>query len=95
MRKYLPLALLLAGCSDGQDVVHADRIELIHIDTREQTMNVTVSAADGSRTTIAFSPDAAVQAQQQMARMVLLSVEDGEAPRVQQSAPVPTASTAR
>lgn len=83
MRKYLPLAaLLLAGCSE-RDVVHADSLERIHVDAVSQTLNLTVVSDDGRQTTIVFSPDAAVQAQGAMARMMLLTLQDAEAPRAQ------------
>lgn len=86
MSKHLPLALvLLAGCSDRGDVVHADSLELIRVDAISQTLNLTVVSGDGKRTTIVFTPATAVQAQEAMARMILTTVDVGEALSAQQS----------
>lgn len=80
MKTYLPLAImLLAGCGDRGDVVHADSLELIRIDADSQTLDLTVVSADGKRTTIVFTPAAAVQAQEAMARTMLLTLEDASA----------------
>lgn len=70
--------MLLAGCSDGSTVIQADDIELIHVDMRAQRINVTVTA-DGTRTTIALTPRAAVELQAEMARAFALTIESAEA----------------
>lgn len=91
--KHLPLALataaIAAACSKGDAIVHADSLELIHVDTVSQTLNLTVVSEDGERTTIVFTPSAAVQAQEAMARTILLTVEAGEALHAQQQSPAP------
>lgn len=87
MRKYLSLAaVLLAGCGDRVDVVHADSLERIHVDAVAQKLNLTVVSDDGKRTTIVFTPSAAVQAQEAMARTILLTLDTAEAVSADQSA---------
>lgn len=72
------------------EIVRVDRLEFIGIDIETQTMNLIVGTDGSARTTtIVFSPDTAVSAQQAMARALLRSVERVEEPQAQQSSGVP------
>lgn len=84
------VTVYLASRERAEPIVRAEWVEVIHVDAHAQTMNVTVGAEGQPRTTIAFTPSAALQAQQEMARMVLLTVEAGEALRAQQLSTAPS-----
>lgn len=94
MRKHLPLALATAtivastGC-DREPIIRADDVELIHVDTHAVKINVTVSAADGQRSTIVLSPLAALELQAELGRTLAMVVEGAEALRAQQRSPAP------
>lgn len=75
--KYLPLAaLLFAGCNSGEPVVRADDVEIIHVDAQAGMINMTVSDR-GQRTTISFTPGAALKAQSELSRTILLLTGKG------------------
>lgn len=69
--------------------IRADRVDEIRVDVAHGTINVTVGAEGRPDTTIALTPRAALQAQQGLARMILTTVEAGEALRAQQQSPAP------
>lgn len=78
----------LAGCQSDEPIIHADVVELIHVDTQATTINVTVSGSDG-RATVVLTPKAALQLQAELGRTFSLLVEGAEALRAQQQSPAP------
>lgn len=89
MRKYLPLAaLLFVGCTEREPIIRADDVELIHVDTQAVTINVTMSA-DGRRSTLVLTPQAALELQSELGRTIALVVEGAEELRAQQRSQAP------
>src|SRR5688572_5509379 len=99
MRKYLPLALATTAIvatqiaiaftrDHAESIVRADDIELIHVDSHAVMINMTVM--DGARrTTIAFTPAAAIEAQQGLGQTIVSVLSGAEALRAQQQSPAP------
>ena len=76
-------ALLLAGCTQSEPIIHADAVELIHVDTQATTINVTVTSNDG-RATLVLTPRAALQLQEDLRVTFALMEQGAEALRAQQ-----------
>ena len=64
----------LAGCQSDEPIIHADAVELIHVDTQAKTINVTVSSDDG-RATVVLTPRASIQVQSELARTMTMMTE--------------------
>lgn len=86
----LAFAVVLSSCAQRIDpIIEASAVEAIHVDAQSARINMTVVDASGRRSTIAFTPRSALQAQQELARTMAMVVDSAAALRAQQQSPTP------